>query len=78
MPHVFKNKILVFQVMVLTKRQKKNSLSEFCYGLNKAFEFLFSLDLLPPTSLPHASHILCPYEDMGCQHHTKTGSLNLL
>jgi hypothetical protein len=40
MPHVFKFKILVFQVMMLAKRQK-DSLPEFCYGFSKAFRFFF-------------------------------------
>jgi hypothetical protein len=33
MPHVFKTKMSVFQVMTLTKRQK-HSLPGFCYGFN--------------------------------------------
>jgi hypothetical protein len=38
MPHVFKIKDSVFQVITLAKRQK-GSLLEFCYGFNKAFGF---------------------------------------
>jgi hypothetical protein len=38
MPYIFKNKISVFQIMLLAKREK-GSLPEFCYGFNKAFGF---------------------------------------
>jgi hypothetical protein len=40
MPHVFKIKISVFQVM--TAKRQKDSLPEFCYGFNKEFGFFFS------------------------------------
>jgi hypothetical protein len=38
MPHVFKIKISLFQIMARTKRQK-DSLLQFCYGFNKALGF---------------------------------------
>jgi hypothetical protein len=44
MPHGFRIKISVFQVMTLAKRQK-DSLPEFWYGFRKTFRF-FSLDPL--------------------------------
>jgi hypothetical protein len=40
MPHIYKIKISVFQVMELVKRQQ-GSLLEFCYGYNKAFGYKF-------------------------------------
>jgi hypothetical protein len=46
MPHVFKIKISVLQVMALAKRQK-GSLPEFCCGFRKVFGFFIMKAPLP-------------------------------